>query len=153
MSTALPSSQTEEPALTDVDFRDQAAFRAAVRRFLRVSEEQARRHGVTPQQHLVLLVVRGHPRYPHVSVGNVAEALQLRHHSASLLVDRGVDRGLLVRTRDENDRRRVQIALTVQGQDVLAAITLANREQLHTLKSQFLREQLWENIVGYDDAS
>ena len=149
MSTALPSSQTEEPALTDGDFRDQAAFRAAVRRFLRVSEEQARRHGVTPQQHLVLLVVRGHPRYPHVSVGNVAEALQLRHHSASLLVDRG----LLVRTRDENDRRRVQIALTVHGQDVLAAITLANREQLHTLKSQFLREQLWENIVGYDDAS
>src|SRR5438270_9249573 len=116
--------------LGDVDFREQAEFRAALRRFLRYSEQQARYFGITPQQHLLLLSVRGHSQYPNVSIGDVAEALQIRHHSASLLVDRCVRRGLLSRREDPNDRRRALVALTDEGQVVLDNITKANRRQL-----------------------
>jgi len=71
--------------LTDVDFRAQADFRYAMRRFLHFSEESARAAGITPQQHLLLLllVVRGHPSYPAVNITEIAEHLQVRHHSCA----------------------------------------------------------------------
>jgi DNA-binding MarR family transcriptional regulator len=138
--------------LTDSDFRDQADFRAALRRFLRFSEEQSRVFGITPQQHLLLLAVRGHSHYPGVSIGDVAEALQIRHHSASLLVDRCVRRGLLSRREDPADRRRALVALTDEGQSVLDDITRANRRQLQSLKAQLFRETLWQAIVSYEDS-
>jgi DNA-binding MarR family transcriptional regulator len=149
-STAQPTS---ERGLNDSDFRDQAEFRAALRRFLRFSEEQSRNYGITPQQHLLLLAVRGHAHYPNVSIGDVAEALQIRHHSASLLVDRCVRRGLLSRREDPNDRRRALVSLTDEGQTVLDSITRANRRQLNSLKAQLFRETLWQAIVGYEDSS
>src|SRR5579872_5300370 len=97
--------------LRDADYRDQADFRCALRIFLRFSEEQARLIGITPQQHFMLLVIRGHRSYPGVSIGEVAESLQIRHHAASLLVDRAVRRGLLVREEDPDDRRRALVTL------------------------------------------
>lgn len=120
-------------AFSDHEYQEQAAFRHALRRFLHFSEEQARKHGVTPQQHIVLLSIRGEPEYPRVTVGNVAEAMQMRHHSASLLVDRCVKRGLLLREEDPEDRRRVMLSLTTEGQKLLDAITRANREELRAL--------------------
>jgi DNA-binding MarR family transcriptional regulator len=147
-----PTPTGTEPTLSDSDFRDQAEFRAALRRFLRFSEEQSRVYGITPQQHLLLLAVRGHGHYPNVSIGDVAEALQIRHHSASLLVDRCVRRGLLSRREDPADRRRALVALTDEGQQVLDDITKANRRQLQSLKAQLFRETLWQAIVAYEDS-
>jgi DNA-binding MarR family transcriptional regulator len=149
---AAKTGGNSERALTDSDFRDQAEFRAAVRRFLRFSEEQARNYGITPQQHLLLLAVRGHANYPNVSIGDVAEALQIRHHSASLLVDRCVRRALLSRREDPNDRRRALVALTDEGQHVLDDITRANRRQLQSLQAQLFRDSLWQAIVSYEDS-
>src|SRR5919199_4478043 len=105
--------------LTDADYRDQAAFRCALRRFLHFSEDQARLHGITPQQHLLLLIVRGHQSYPEVTVGEVAESLQIRHHSASLLIDRCVRRNLLQRREDPADRRRALGSMTDERQGLL----------------------------------
>ena len=81
-------NEPENYLLGDTDYRDHADFRYAIRRFLRHSEKQARACGITPQQHMLLLIVRGHPSYPAVSIGEIAERLQLRHHSGSLLVER-----------------------------------------------------------------
>jgi DNA-binding MarR family transcriptional regulator len=136
--------------LTTQDFRDQADFRAALRRFLRFSEEQARHHGLTPQQHLLLLAVRGHADYPNVTIGAIAGALQIRHHSASLLVDRCVKRALLSRREDPEDRRRALVALTDDGQACLDEITLANRRQLESLRGALFRDSLWQAIVTYE---
>ncbi|MGH2443038.1 MAG: MarR family winged helix-turn-helix transcriptional regulator [Chloroflexota bacterium] len=150
------STDTEEelpparPELADSDFRDQADFRAALRRFLRFSEDQARARGLTPQQHLLLLAVRGHAAYPNVSIGDVAEALQIRHHSASLLVDRCVRRGLLERHEDPGDRRRALVHLTDAGQNGLDSITIANRRQIESLKGSLFRESLWQALVAYE---
>ncbi|HEX6509520.1 MAG TPA: MarR family transcriptional regulator [Chloroflexota bacterium] len=128
--------------LSDRDYRDQADFRCALRRFLHFSEEQARAEGITPQQHLLLLVVRGHRAYPKVSIGDVAECLQVRHHGASLLVDRSVRRGLLSRVEDPDDRRRALVSLTPEGQQILDRITLANRRVLGTLDDALFRDSL-----------
>lgn len=129
-------------SLGDQDYQDQAAFRRALRRFLHFSEEQARRHGIMPQQHLVLLFIRGNPSYPNVTVGDVAQALQIRHHSASLLIDRCVKRGLVNRMEDPRDRRRMLLSLTAAGEQVLKEITLANRHELAALNPDLFQNSL-----------
>ena len=83
---------TEKP-LTDEDFQALAAFRAALRQFVRFSEEAAREAGLTPQQHQALVAIRGHVGDEPPTVGELAEALQVKHHSAVGLVDRIVQRG------------------------------------------------------------
>lgn len=123
----------------ETDYRDQADFRCALRRFLRFSEEQAARAGVTPQQHLLLLVIRGHGAYPRVMIRDLEDALQLRQSSVSLLVDRCVRRGLVERREDPEDRRRVMISLSETGQGILDQIMLANRRHLGMLEGSLFR--------------
>jgi DNA-binding MarR family transcriptional regulator len=92
--------------LGDDDYRTQAAFRSAVRRFIYSAEEHARAAGIPPQQYLPLLLVRDHPAYPMVTIRELADHLQVRPHSASLLVERAVRRGLLVRRARFDTRER-----------------------------------------------
>jgi DNA-binding MarR family transcriptional regulator len=124
------------------DYQAQAGFRYAIRRFVHSSEEHARAAGITPQQHLLLLMLRGHPAYPLVTIKDLADQLQIRHHSASLLVDRSVKRGLLQRSPDAEDRRKVRVTLTDDGVRLLEQITLANRGELRALDRHFNEMQL-----------
>jgi DNA-binding MarR family transcriptional regulator len=141
------SSRPSQPApLSESDYQDQADFRYALRRFLRFSELQARESGITPQQHLLLLAVRGHPSYPAVSIGQIAERMQVRHHSASLLVERTVKRGLLSREVDSSDRRRALVSLTPEGQSLLDRITRANRMELGSLEASLFRSSFIEAL-------
>lgn len=134
----LPTNRTHSD-LEASDYQDQSEFRYGIRRFVRFSELQARKEGVTPQQHLLLLMVRGHPSYPRVTIGDVAERLQVKHHSASLLVERTLQRGLLLREPDELDRRRALVSLTDKGEEILSRITAANRQELRALQNQIFR--------------
>lgn len=143
--------EKQKSLFSDRDYRDQAEFRCAFRQFLRFSEEQARRVGITPQQHFLLLVVRGHPNHPRVNIGEIAEALQIRHHGASLLVDRCVRRGLLARAEDPDDRRRVHIWLTPEGQRILDSVMDANRRQLGALQEALFRDSLREALNRYQE--
>jgi DNA-binding MarR family transcriptional regulator len=133
---------------TDQHYRTHAAFRYALRQFLRVSERHARAAGVTPQQHLLLLAVRGHPSYPRVTITEVAEYLQSRHNGASLLIERAVQRDLLIRAEDPTDGRRILVSLTKKGARVLAQITIANRIELRTADGTIPRlDTLMEQIL------
>src|SRR5689334_14915955 len=95
--------------LGDDQYRELLAFRTGLRRFLRWSEEQAAAAGLTPQQHQLLLAIRGSATPP--SVGDVADLLLLRHHSAVELVDRAEQAGLVIRGSDPVDRRLVRLAV------------------------------------------
>jgi DNA-binding MarR family transcriptional regulator len=128
------------------DYRDQADFRCGLRQFLRFSEEQARVAGITPQQHVLLCIVRGHKGYPSVTIGDIADSLQVRQSSASLLVDRCVKRGLLERGEDPLDRRRAVISLTPEGQRILDEIMNANRRELGELHEALFRESFLKAI-------
>jgi DNA-binding MarR family transcriptional regulator len=142
----VDTAKSKARTLTERDFREQADFRYAMRRFSRFSELQARREGITPQQHLVLLLIRGHPSYPEVSIGEIAERMQIKHHSASLLIERTLQRGLVTRQTDEVDRRRALVSLTDEGQRILDRITLANRRELGAMDPSLFRSSFVEGV-------
>jgi len=133
MSSRNPRPSPSPTArLTDDDFRELLRFRDALRRFQRWSEGQARAAGLTPAQHQLLLAVRGHDGDP--TIGDVAEHLMLRHHSAVELVDRAERAGLLQRRPDPDDRRVVHLELTSDGESHLAALSAAHLAELRRLQ-------------------
>jgi DNA-binding MarR family transcriptional regulator len=122
--------------LSKPQYESLAAFRYALRQFLRFSEEAAQQAGVTPQQHQALLAIKGFPGRDIVNVGELAERLQLRHHSAVELVDRLTDLGLVSRRPSATDRRHVHVQLTVRGERILDKLSSAHEEQLRRIGPQ-----------------
>jgi DNA-binding MarR family transcriptional regulator len=132
------------PGPTDEDYRRLLELRTGLRRFLRWSERQAEAAGLTPAQHQLLLVIRGHgdPRGP--TVGDVAAYLLLRHHSAVGLVDRAEAAGLLTRSQDPDNASVVRLRLTDDGSRQLAALSDLHLEELAHLAPTM--EALWEAL-------
>lgn len=108
-------------------------FRTALRRFVHWSEEQARQAGLTPAQHQLLLAIKGHPDERGPTIGDVADYLIVRHHSAVGLVDRAVDAGLVMRLRDTDDSRAVRLTLTDTGQARIAQLSELHLTELRRL--------------------
>jgi DNA-binding MarR family transcriptional regulator len=121
------------PSPSDDDYRRLLSLRTGLRRFLRWSEQQAQAAGLTPTQHQLLLAVRGHadPRGP--TVGDVADYLLLRHHSAVGLIDRLASKRLIARQVGPDDRRQVLIGLTAKAEALLADLSAAHRNELERL--------------------
>ena len=135
-ATKRPARTTGE--LSDREYRALAQFRAGLRRFLHFSEEAARGAGTTPAQHQLLLAVRGFPGPDAPVVGDLATALQLRHHSAVELVDRAERAGLVMRTPDPDDLRRQHVALTSTGRRLLEELSVAHRDELRRFRTQMV---------------
>ncbi len=119
--------------LTDADYEDLLTLRTGLRRFLRWSEQQAESAGITPAQHQLLLAIRGHPDPRGPTIGEVADYLLLRHHSAVGLIDRADDAGLLERVRDDDDHRLVRLKLTNAGSKRLESLSAQHLEELKRL--------------------
>lgn len=116
---------------TDADYQDLAAFRLALRRFLAFSEANARAAGLTPQQHQALLSIKGgYPGRTEISIGELADHLLLKNHSAVGLVDRLVKAGLVARSPSPADRRRICVRITPRGEQVLRELSAANLAEL-----------------------
>jgi len=109
-----PTNMTEYQAL--------AQFRFLIRRFLNNSEKAAQSVGLEPQQYICLLALRGLPTGKEPSIRSLAEQLQIKHHSASELVDRMEKRGLLRRARSAVDHRSVVVYVTPQGEHLLSRL-------------------------------
>lgn len=114
------------------DYHALAEFRYQIRRYIRFSEAAARKAGAEPQQHQMLLAVKGTPDGETPRIAYLAERLQIQHHSAVELVDRMEKKGLLTRARGKNDRREVLIRLTAQGDRLLAELTRHMRAELRS---------------------
>jgi DNA-binding MarR family transcriptional regulator len=128
----------------DADYRRLLEFRTGLRRFLRWSEEQAQHVGLSPAQHQLLLAVRGHadPRGP--TIGDVAEYLLQRHHSAVGLVDRAESAGLVRREHDRDDHRIVRLHLTARGANKIRRLSALNLEELARLAPRM--KPLWAGL-------
>src|SRR4051794_29460836 len=111
----MPARKT----LSKSEYEALAAFRFALRKFLRFSEDAAASTGITPQQHQALLAIKGFPRRDHVTVRELAERLQIKQHSAVGLIDRLVVEKLVARAISPADRRLVHVRLTGHGEKVL----------------------------------
>ena len=118
--------------LNTADYMALAELRYQIRRFLRFSEEAARQAGIEPQHHQLMLAIKGASEHAEPRIADLAEHLQIQHHSAVELVDRLVQRGLIQRLRGDEDRREVHVKLTPRGERVLKQLTLHHREELRT---------------------
>jgi len=118
--------------LTTSDYQVLAEFRHQIRRFLRFSEDVAREAGLEPQQHQLMLALKGAPEGAEPRIGSLAERLQIQHHSAVELVDRLMKKRLIRRIRGDQDRREVHVKLTSSGERILADLTLHTRAELRS---------------------
>ncbi|HEX7322614.1 MAG TPA: MarR family winged helix-turn-helix transcriptional regulator [Mycobacterium sp.] len=111
-------------------------LRTRLRRFERWSADQAQAAGLTPMQHQLLLAIRGHtdPRGP--TVGDVAEYLLLRHHSAGELIQRAEAAGLVDRVRDGSDQRVIRLGLTDAAARRLESLTTLHLEEVKRLTAE-----------------
>jgi DNA-binding MarR family transcriptional regulator len=133
--------------LTDADYEDLLTLRTGLRRFLRWSEQQAEEAGLTPAQHQLLLAIRGHsdPRGP--TIGEVADYLLLRHHSAVGLIDRADAAGLVERVRDPEDHRIVRLQLTAHGTKRLEALSAQHLDELQRLARKL--PGVWRGLMPH----
>ena len=116
-----------------------AAFRFALRQFLKFSEDAAHGAGLTAQQHQALLAIKGFPGSGPVTVGDLAERLRIRHHSAVELVNRLGEAGLVTRDQDKDDHRRVLLQLTERADDCLAELSAAHLDELSRIEPMLRR--------------
>ncbi|HET8587462.1 MAG TPA: MarR family transcriptional regulator [Candidatus Limnocylindria bacterium] len=121
---------TTRTNLRPAEYRALAELRYRIRRFLHFSEGAARDAGLEPQQHQLLLAIKGMPVDRLPTIGDLAERLQLKHNSANELVRRAEQRGLISTERGEDDRRQVIVSLTDAGEEALQELSLAHLEEL-----------------------
>jgi DNA-binding MarR family transcriptional regulator len=115
-----------------VNYAALAEFRYEILRFLHMSEDAARRAGLEPRQHQLLLALKGARPGVVPSIRWLAERLQVQHHSAVGLVDRLVERGMVRRYRDPSDQRRALVSLTGAGESVLAELSKVHQAEIRS---------------------
>lgn len=121
------------------DFVALADFRYRIRRFLKMSEEAALAAGLEPQQHQLLLALKALTvSRADTSIASLAERMLLRHHSVVGLVDRLEEKGFVSRSRDESDRRRVEVHLTARGEETIERLTSFHQRELNELAPELI---------------
>src|ERR1041384_7470662 len=122
--------------MTKTEYEVLAEFRYTLRRFMRFSEKAVKEVGITPQQHQALLAIKGFPARDQITIGELSERLQIRHHSAVGLLNRLEAEKLITRSPAQEDRRKVIISLTEHGLLILERLSDIHREELQRLSPQ-----------------
>ncbi len=125
--------------LNIAEYRALGEFRYRLRRFLQFSETAAREAGLEPQQHQLLLAIKGLPDGRKASIRELSDRMLLRHHSTVELVDRLEKRGAVSRVADPDDGRSVLVVLTHEGERLLRGLALAHRDELEETGPELLR--------------
>jgi DNA-binding MarR family transcriptional regulator len=129
-SSQAGGSEARRGEISPAGYRQLAEFRYRIRQFLHLSEEAARSKGIEPQQHQLLLAVKGLPEGTRPTVGTLSQRLCLRHHSTVELIDRLVEHGAVVRRHSDQDRREVLIELTRHGEELLHQLSVLLWQEL-----------------------
>ncbi|WP_024872971.1 MarR family winged helix-turn-helix transcriptional regulator [Tolumonas lignilytica] len=128
--------------LTKKQFEALSEFRYQLKRFLHFSETAAKEQGLTPLQYLLLLHIRGYPGRNWATVGELAERLQMNHNATVALLTRCEELGLVDRIKNEHDRRKVEIHLTVKGDSYLQKLAQQHKTELQSLQKTFQVAQI-----------
>ena len=116
--------------LSSADYELLASFRHALRQFLHFSEEASRATGVPPHQHQAMLAIAGTMERESVTVGELAELLQIKHQSAVGLANRMESKGWVQKRHSPTDNRQVFISLTPTGRRVLDDLSAAHKAEI-----------------------
>ena len=119
-----------EKSLTSADYEALAELRYQIRRFLHFSEQAAREAGLEPRQHQLMLTLKGLPAGTRPRIGELAERMQIQHHSAVELVNRLAAGGCVRRHRGGEDRREVLLSMTPKGERMLRELSLHHKAEL-----------------------
>ena len=116
-----------------------AEFRSALRSFLRASEEISRANGLTPQRHLLLLMVKGAPDgSERATIGQLVDRLELAQSTVTELAQRAEEAGLVSRESSDSDGRVVYLRLTVEGERRLARVFKAHANERRRLRAMVI---------------
>ena len=126
----MGSGEIANRDIPEAGYRQLAEFRRCIRRFLHFSEEVARAKGIEPQQHQLLLAIKGLPEGARPTIAALSRQLYLRHHSTVELVNRLEERGAVKRRHSTEDRRQVLVEITRRGEDLLRQLSLLHWEEL-----------------------
>ncbi|MBK8910192.1 MAG: MarR family transcriptional regulator [Chlorobi bacterium] len=124
--------------LSNEQFQTLASFRQALRKLLRTSEDAALAMGMTPQHHQALIVLRGTPDRALLTIGDLAERLQIKHHSTVGLVNRLAAHGYVVREQGKEDRRQVFVKLTKEGNSALDKLGEVHHHELEFITPKLM---------------
>ena len=138
----MPKMPAPPRALTKSHFETLSEFRYQMRRFERFSERAAQGEGITPQQYLLLLHVKGFPGRTWAAVGELAERLQMQAHGAVALVSRCEALELVERRPSVTDRRQVEVHLLAKGEQLLQRLASLHRAELKSLGGAFQVPQI-----------
>lgn len=122
-----------------LDYQGLAEFRYQIRRFLSFSETAARGAGIEPQQHQLLLALKGLPAGRRPNIAALAQRLCVKHHTAVALVDHLERRRLVRRQKGQDDGREVIIILTPAGEAILRTLSALHRQQLRTVGAELVQ--------------
>lgn len=128
--------------LTKKQFEALSEFRYQLKRFLHFSEAAAKEQGITPLQYLLLLHIQGYPGRNWATVGELAERLQMNHNATVALLTRCEELDLVERRKNESDRRKVEIHLTVKGSSYLQKLAQQHKTELQSLQKTFQVAQI-----------
>ena len=128
----MPEPELLERSISHAEYRKIAEFRYRIRRFLHFSEEVTRAHGIEPQQHQLLLAIKGLPKGTRPTIKEISLRLCLRHHSTVELANRLVVRGAISKRHSEEDAREVLLELTPQGEQTLRELHVLHWQELQT---------------------
>jgi DNA-binding MarR family transcriptional regulator len=116
--------------LTVSDYQALAEFRYQIRKFLRFSERAVGAAGIEAGQYQLMLAIKGIPAGMRPRIRELANRMQIQHHSAVELVNRLEAGGYVRRERGQDDRREVLLALTPKGERVLGELAIHHHEEL-----------------------
>ena len=128
--------------LTKNQFEALSEFRYQLKRFLHFSEAAAKEQGITPLQYLLLLHIQGYPGGNWATVGELAERHQMNHNATVALLTRCEELDLVERRKNESDRRKVEIHLTVKGSSYLQKLAQQHKTELQSLQKTFQVAQI-----------
>ena len=114
------------------DYQALAELRYQIRRFIHFSEQAACEMDLEPQQHQLMLALKGLPPGLNPTVKTLAERMQIQHHSTVELVNRLSRAGLVRRSRTGEDRRQVMLTLTPKAEKMLSELSMGHQSELRT---------------------
>jgi DNA-binding MarR family transcriptional regulator len=117
-------------SVTQADYQSLAELRYQIRRFVHFSEQAAHAAGIEPRQHQLMLALKGLPGRTRPRIRDLADRLQIQHHSTVELVNRLAAGGYVRRHRMKEDRREVWLSLTKKGENVLRELSWHHQEEL-----------------------
>lgn len=135
--------------LTLSDYQALAEFRYQIRKFLHFSEEAVQGAGLERGQYQLMLAIKGMPEGVRPRIRELADRMQVQHHSAVELINRLERGGYVKRERAQDDRREVLLALTPKGERVLGELAMHHHEELQSAAPDLVASLL--KIMGGKD--